>query len=108
LVAIDRQEHILYQVFIFDNGPDDTSDGLFRILVNNRIGYANYSTGKIVINPQFGCAWPFEHGIAKVSIDCQKRSDGEHSTWFSNNWFYISKAGKKVNPPKAKDSDKSL
>jgi hypothetical protein len=100
-VAIDRQENILYQVFPFDNGPDYTSDGLFRILVKNRIGYADSSTGKIVINPQFECAWPFEHGIAKVSIDCQKRSDGEHSTWLGNNWYYINKAGKKVNPPKA-------
>jgi len=108
LVAIDRQEHILYQVFIFDNGLDDSSDGLFRILVKNRIGYADYSTGKIVIYPQFVCAWPFEHGIAKVSIDCQKRSDGEHSTWLSNDWYYINKAGKKVNPPRIKNSNNML
>jgi tetratricopeptide (TPR) repeat protein len=101
-VAIDRQENILYEVFPFDNGPDYTSEGLFRILVKNRIGYADSSTGKIVINPQFGCAWPFEHGIAKVSIDCHKSSDGEHSTWLSDNWFYINKAGKKVNPQKTK------
>jgi len=107
-VAIDRQEHILYQVFIFDNGPDDTSDGFFRILVKNRIGYADYSTGKIVINPQFGCAWPFAHGIAKVATDCQRRSDGEHSTWLSNNWYYINKAGKKVNRQKVKNSNKML
>ena len=31
-VAIDRQEKILYEVFPFDNGPDEPSDGLFRIL----------------------------------------------------------------------------
>jgi len=87
-------------VFPFDNGPDYTSDGLFRILAKNRIGYADSSTGKIIINPQFECAWPFERGIAKVSIDCQKRADGEHSTWSSDRWYYIDKSGRKVDPPK--------
>ena len=60
-----------HKVFRFDNGPDYTSDGLFRILVENKIGYADSATGKIVINPQFECAWPFEHGVAKVSVDCE-------------------------------------
>jgi WG containing repeat len=100
-VAIDRQENILYQVFPFDNGPDYTSDGLFRVLIKNKIGYADSSTGKIVISPQFECAWPFEHGIAKVSVDCSMHSDGEHTTWLSDSWHYINKAGEKVNPPKA-------
>ncbi|HWK06852.1 MAG TPA: WG repeat-containing protein [Puia sp.] len=101
-VAIDRQEKILYEVFPFDNGPDYPSDGLFRIIIKNKIGYADASTGKIVINPQFACAWPFEHRVAKVSIDCKKQSAGEHYTWLSNSWYYINKAGKKVTPPTAK------
>jgi hypothetical protein len=99
-VGIDRQEKILYKVFVFDNGPDDSSDGLFRILVDNKIGYANSLTGKIVIKPQFDCAWPFEHGIAKVSTDCKKRRDGEHTVWLSNSWYYIDKTGRKVHPRK--------
>jgi hypothetical protein len=96
-VAIDRQENILYQVFPFDNGPDIASDGLFRIIENSKIGFANSITGKVVINPQFDCAWPFIHGVAKVSTECTDRSDGEHKTWLSNNWYYIDKSGKKVN-----------
>ena len=39
---------------------------------------------------------PFENGFAMVSIDCKSQSDGEHSSWVSNNWFYIDKTGKKV------------
>jgi hypothetical protein len=101
-VAIDRQENILYYVFPFDNGPDYVSDGLFRILIDGKIGYADSATGKIIIKPQFDCAWPFENGIAKVSTDCKTKSDGEHSTWLSDSWFYIDKTGKKVNPPKTK------
>ena len=100
-VAIDRRENILYEVFPFDNGPDYSSGGLFRILVNNRIGYADSSTGKIVIKPQFECAWPFENGVAKVSMDCKTLADGEHSIWASNSWYYIDKTGRKVNRGRA-------
>ena len=100
-VAIDRQENILYKVFPYDNGPDYTSDGLFRILENNKIGFADSTTGKIVIKPKFDCAFPFENGVARVSIDCKTQSDGEHNTWLSDNWYYIDKTGKKIDKPKA-------
>ena len=70
-VGIDRQERVLYSVFIFDNGPDESSDGLFRVRVAGKMGYADAVTGKIAIKPQFACAWPFEHGVAKVALDCQ-------------------------------------
>ncbi len=101
-VGIDRQENILYEVFTFDNGPDETSDGLFRIITNNKIGYVNSSSGKIAISPKYACAWPFENGIAKVSFDSQIRTDGEHKIWLSHSWYYINKTGKKVNLSKAK------
>ena len=96
-VGIDRQERVLYSVFIFDNGPDEPSDGLFRVRATGKIGYADAATGKIIIKPQFACAWPFDHGVAKVALDCQTRSDGEHSTWVSDHWFYVNKKGVRVN-----------
>ena len=43
-VAIDRKENILYTVFPFDNGPDYVKDGLFRIMKDDKIGYANATT----------------------------------------------------------------
>jgi hypothetical protein len=95
-VAIDRQFHVLYNVFIFDNGPDYPAGGLFRITRSGKIGYAIAATGKIAIEPQFACAFPFEKGCAKVASDCQTRPDGEHSTWTSNSWFYINKSGSRV------------
>ena len=98
-LAIDRQENVLYEVFPFDNGPEEPSDGLFRILENNKIGFADSVTGKVVIKPQFDCAWPFENGVAEVSIDCKTQTDGEHSIWVSDHWFYIDKTGKKVEKP---------
>ncbi|MDB5013134.1 MAG: hypothetical protein JWQ25_1336 [Daejeonella sp.] len=96
LIAINRQEKILYQVFPFDNGPDYPSNGLFRILKNHKIGFADAATGRIRIQPQFDCAFPFENGIAKVSINCQNKSDGEHTVWLSEHWYYINRTGKKV------------
>lgn len=95
-VAIDREEKILYKIFPYDNGPDYPSDGLFRILENDKIGYADSATGSIVIKPQFDCAWPFENGVAKVSMDCKTQEDGEHSIWESDNWYHIDKTGSKV------------
>jgi hypothetical protein len=96
VVAIDRQEKVLYHPFPYDNGPDNASDGLFRIIKNSKIGYADALTGKVIIKTQFDCAWPFINGIAKVSKDCTERSDGEHKTWITDNWYYINKSGKRV------------
>ena len=96
-VAIDRQQSVLYQVFPFDNGPDYYAEGLFRIVLNGKIGYADSATGKVVIKPQFKCAYPFEHGVAKVSINCNNTSMGEYHYWVSKNWNYIDKKGNKIN-----------
>lgn len=100
--AIDRQENVLYKVFPYDNGPDYPSDGLFRILEKNKIGFANTATGAIVIQPIFDCAFPFENGVAQVSVDCRTQSDGGHNTWLSDNWYYIDKTGMNVGTSKEK------
>ncbi len=96
IVAINRRQKILYKVFQYDNGPDPVSEGYFRILKDNKIGYADASTGKIMIAPQYNCAFPFENGMAKVSVNCSTQQDGEYHTWVSNQWFYIDKKGKKI------------
>ena len=106
IVGIDRQENVLYNVFVFDNGPDDPSSGLFRIKVADKIGYADAATGKVVVKPQFACAWPFEHGLAKVALDCQTHYLGEHSTWVSDHWFYINKAGVRISKGAKKEKDR--
>jgi hypothetical protein len=98
IVAIDRQEKVLYEVFLYDNGPDYPAEGLFRIVQNNKIGFADALTGKIVIQPQFTCAYPFEGGKAKVSNNCTIKPEGEHSLWISDTWDYIDKTGKVLSP----------
>jgi hypothetical protein len=92
-VVIDRAEKQLYEVFPYDNGPDYPSEGLFRILKDGKIGYADATTFAIVIPPQFECAYPFENGKAKVSTHCKTATDGEHREWTSDAWQYIDKKG---------------
>ncbi|MEO7213789.1 WG repeat-containing protein [Mucilaginibacter sp.] len=94
-VGIDRHEKILFKVFPFDNGPDYVSEGYFRIIDNNKIGYAD-TTGRVAIQPQYACAFPFENDTAKVSNNCKVIADGEHSSWQSDSWYYIDKTGKRV------------
>lgn len=92
-VVIDRNQKIQYEVFPFDNGPDYPSDGLFRIVQNGKIGYADATDYKVVIEPQFDCAYPFENGKAKVSKNCKTIKDGDHQTWESDDWKFVDKKG---------------
>ncbi len=93
--AIDREGSRLYEVYWFDNGIDYVRDGLFRILRNGKIGYANRN-GEVVITPQFACANPFENGKAKVTYECDLIKEGESSKMSSSTWFYIDKTGKRI------------
>ncbi|TRX71017.1 WG repeat-containing protein [Carboxylicivirga sp. M1479] len=94
-VAIDRNQRELFELFWYDNGPDDIVEGLFRIKKNGKIGYANLD-GEIVIKPQYACAFPFKDGKAKVAYNCNTSSVGEYSKWDSDHWIYIDKSGKEI------------
>jgi hypothetical protein len=94
-VGIDRNENVLFEIFPYDNGPDEPSEGLFRMVENGKIGFADLN-GNIVIKPQYDCDFPFEQGLAKVSKDCRSINDGEHTAWTSDNWYFIDKKGKSV------------
>ena len=94
--AIDRDEKKLYEVFNYDNGPDYTEEGYFRIIENGKIGYADAVTGKIMIKPQYEAAFPFEDGVAKAAVHATKEMDGENSAWESDDWIYIDKNGNVV------------
>jgi hypothetical protein len=93
IIAIDRNEKELFELFVFDNGPDPIKEGLFRIVKNGKIGYAD-TNGKIVIEPKYDCAFPFDNGKAKVSLKCKTIRSGEHFIWESNEWIYIDKPNK--------------
>jgi hypothetical protein len=98
-VLIDRNGKHIYNIYPFDNGPDYTSEGTYRVIKDDKIGYVDSATSKLIIKPQFGCAFPFENGKAKVSYHCEEVSahvGNEHKTWQSDDWFYIDKTGKVI------------
>ncbi len=95
LLAIGKDGKELFEVYWYDNGPDYISDGLFRIVENEKVGYAN-EAGEVIIKPQYACASPFENGQAKVTYNCDLIEEGEHSRMESDSWFTIDKEGKRV------------
>jgi hypothetical protein len=95
ILGIDRHGSVLYEVFKYDNGPDPVESGLFSILENGKIGYAD-ETGKVVIPARFDCAYPFEGSFARVADDCDEINDGEHRIWESDHWYQITDDGKRV------------
>lgn len=99
LMAIDRNGKDLYEVFVFDNGPDNVSEGMFRMLSGGKFGFADANTGQVVIAPQFDAAYPFENGKAKVGMNCKTEYDGEHTRWTGGEWMYIDKTGNQVAAP---------
>lgn len=97
-VAIDRQERVLFNVLSIDNGPDIPKEGLFRIIENGKIGYANMK-GEIVIKPKFDLALPFESYGAEVNIEGKKITVGEYETVTGGKWGLINKKGEYIITP---------
>lgn len=98
LIGIDPAGNRLYEIYWFDNGPDYVEDGLFRILRNGRMGFAD-TTGRVVIEPQFACATPFAEGKAKVTFECELVSDSsgdDHRRMESDRWFFVDRGGKEI------------
>lgn len=95
--AFDAEGKKLFTIFPYDNGPDYTSEGLFRIIKNGKIGYANES-GEIIISPRFDAALPFHSGLAGFCEGCVSEKVDEHSVWSGGLWGFINKQGIVVIP----------
>jgi len=90
--AIDKSGNFLFEVFPYDNGPDYPSDGFIRILEKGKIGYADLD-GRVVIQPQFECAYPFQQGVAYICEEGNLVKEGEHESWKEAKWGAINKEG---------------
>ena len=78
--------------------PDLPQEGLFRIRDDRgRIGYAD-TAGRVVIAPRFEAAFPFEHGRARVALQAEELTDGEHTRWEADTWLTIDRRGRVVAP----------
>ena len=101
IICINDAGKELFYVFKYDNGPDYTQEGLFRIMnEDGLVGFAD-SLGNVVIKPQFKFAYPFEHGKAKVTFSGENKvipdSKSEKHYRDNSDWYHINKNGKIIN-----------
>ena len=80
--------------------PDKVSNGLFRIIENGKIGFANMD-GQIIIKPQFNFIFPFQKN--DFAIFCEKgtwiKVHEEYTKFSGGKWGAIDKNGKIIIPP---------
>ncbi|MEM6396731.1 MAG: hypothetical protein AAF741_10335 [Bacteroidota bacterium] len=87
--AISVSDKVLYEVHPMDNGPDYISEGMFRIIRDGKIGFADRE-GFIIVDPIYECAFPFKNGRAKVALDCTAEKDLDGNTIVdSQEWTFI-------------------
>ena len=95
-IAIDRNQRVLFDLVMFDNGPEPFSEGLIRVFRNGKMGYAN-KYGQVVIPCIYEYAKQFENSKAQVTFDAVEYIDmDEHRIVESDDWFQIDKAGKRI------------
>lgn len=90
MVCIDRNDSILCHPFIFDNGPDYVSEGVFRIIENKKMGFADIN-GNIVIPPVFDFVGSFGEGYDedKQSGIAFYEMGGYRHWWDSEHWTWL-------------------
>lgn len=102
IYAINRKAEPLFEVFCCDNGPDESKEGVFRIIENGKMGFANMD-GEIVIKPQFDFVWPFQEcGYAIFCMGGKKvncNTLDNHWRWEGGKRGIINKEGKIVLAP---------
>ncbi len=99
LERVDNRGQVLYQAYMFDNGPDHPQQGRYRIRRGDLIGYADATTGRVVIEPQFQAAFPFQHGRAQVSCRARNvRDEDGHGDWADTDYFEIDRHGRRIRP----------
>ena len=97
---------IIKDVPIVDNWAEPFSDGLVRVVVNKKIGFADRQ-GQIVIAPKYDGGGPFEHGYSVVCLGCRETCAAsvppesrldvcEHHVMTGGEWLKIDKAGRVV------------
>ena len=104
VVAINKQEEVLFKPLIVDNfQPDIPNNGLFRIVEDEKIGFANLR-GEIVIIPCFEAVRPFQDSIAAFCVGCEMEYDAfEYGYWSGGIWGFINYDGDVIVEPQYDD-----
>jgi hypothetical protein len=105
--AIDKAGTILWEPFWYDRKPDAEKEGLFRVISNDLVGFANKS-GKMVIHPSFVSASYFSEGLAAVNVGGKVTRNGEYDVVEGGLWGYINRIGQLVIAPQFLTADEFL
>lgn len=90
---IDQKGKHIFQMYFFDNGPDDFQEGLARFVENGKMGFFD-ERGTRVIPAVFDFVFPFSGGTAEACNGCKKQAMGEHFTMEGGVWLILDKHGK--------------
>jgi len=104
VVAINKQEEVLFKPLIVDNfQPDEPRNGLFRIIEDEKIGFANMN-GEIIIPAHFEAVKSFQDSIAAFCVGCKMEYDElEYGYWSGGKWGFISLKGDTLVKPQYDD-----
>lgn len=96
-VCIDGQGTPLLRPFIFDNGPDEFSEGLARFVEAEKIGFFDQA-GIKKIPARYSFALPFTDDRAAFCDGCTRRCEegGEHCSMTGGKWGLIDRTGAEV------------
>ncbi|MBU2912834.1 WG repeat-containing protein [Reichenbachiella agariperforans] len=98
-VGINRYQDILFDLVMYDNGPEPLHDGLLRVLRNGKMGFAN-EKGQIVIPCIYDYVQRFDGGQAEVTFEATEYYDlDDHLRVESDTWFDIDRHGKRIITP---------
>ncbi len=93
LMAIDRNQNVLFDVVVFNNGPEPFAEGLTRVIRNGKMGFAN-KFGQVVIPCVYNFAKSFKNGKAEVTYNATEYLNmDKHKKVESDEWFVIDKKG---------------
>ncbi|WP_345233560.1 WG repeat-containing protein [Olivibacter ginsenosidimutans] len=110
-LAYDREGHIRYAPYLFDNGPDYIVEGLRRYVENGKMGFVDRDGNK-VIPAQWDWASAFNCGIAMVCNHCQfdYTKDQEHPPLDLSKakTMFIDQQGNEIIPLKRRHHAKDL
>lgn len=98
-VCIDGNGTELVRPFVFDNGPDEFSEGLARFVEADKFGFFD-AAGDRKIPARFSFALPFAGDRAAFCDGCTKKCEhgGEHCSMTGGKWGQIDKTGAVVVP----------
>lgn len=95
--AINKQETLLFEIYCEKQQPDSPVDGIFRIVKNNKIGYANLE-GEIIVPPKYDAGTAFINGMAFINVGCITNTEKNETFWKGGKWGAINLKGDVVIP----------